>query len=193
MTMERSLRSDNYANSKWGCPFLKYQSFLLLAHSRCSSSKINLPFLTAVHRVVGWIHHTLWVLFLMCHNGHSIWLWPSEVFVGGPGLKYFHQSESLRLMTLWHLVKTECRYGGSFGIVPWHYLEQRETQRYVVHTWEKVTQRDGELGQIAFPSRFCFWSQPYVIQSASVRGLDDQNFVQYQMWANFWTRGPRLS
>lgn len=59
-------------------------------------------------------------------------------------------------MTGWHLVKTECRCGDRSVIVPWYYLEQQETHRYIAHTWEKVTEKNGEQWQIASPSHY--WS-----------------------------------
>lgn len=73
-------------------------------------------------------------------------------------------------MTGWHFVKTECRYGGRSEILPWYYLEQQEAHICIAHTWEKVTEKNGEQRQIASPSHYWSWLPQYVAQSATLQG-----------------------
>lgn len=55
-------------------------------------------------------------------------------------------------------------------ILPRHYLEQQEAHRYVPHTWEKVTEKNGEQRQIASPSHYRSLLPLYVSQPATLEG-----------------------
>lgn len=59
-------------------------------------------------------------------------------------------------MTGWHFAEDRVQvWLRVAAILPGHYLEQQETHRYIAHTCEKVTEKNGEQRQIASLSHYC--------------------------------------
>lgn len=134
------------------------QSLLHFAH-HCRFQQRDLA---GFQCVVWWIHETIWVLFFMRHNGHNILQWHGRVFVGGPPL--IHSSIWVPACDGWVAFCEDREQVRCWSVIlPWHYLEQQEAHKCIAHTWEKVTEKNGEQQQIASQSHY--WSHNNMLPS----------------------------